>query len=307
MDVMNSCGTHRRVDNPGALLREARDRGCAVWLMLDPLCHRQALARLYEEEPDADKTVLFRNTALEEPCEGSPWIASLARASPIETWISDSRLSGWGIYFASDAPFTEILAHLRSLLIVRRDGREVIFRFWDGRVLTRICQSMPEDIPKLLGPIRRILTQGDKHEWACIDRGGEAFMGEVHQTRPVLPSPWYAFTDRHDRLFHDRRPEIVAGNILESLFSEKMERGLALPPNEPLSAFVARHVNRGLALGLWKMEALELFVRCCLLHGEAFPDAQTMPDLAPLARHQLDEETAVAVMRRVCNPGGSHV
>lgn len=307
MEGMNSCGTLRRVDNPDEFLREARGKGCAIWLLLDPGCHEDALARLYENEPDAEKTILFLDTTLKESSEVSPWLAPLSGDSPIKQWINETSPSGWGLYVASDAPFEEMLAHLRSLVLAKRDGENVVFRFWDGRPLTRICGGIPEDIPILLGPIRRILTQDERDGWVCIDRDGDAFVTEAHQPRAVLPSPWYAFTDRHDLLFHDKRPRIVAGNILESLFSEKMERGLVLPPNEPLSAFVARHVNRGLALGLWNMEALELFVRCCLRHGENFPDAQTMPGLAAFTRQPIDEDAAMAVMRRLCNPGGSHV
>lgn len=306
MEVLNSCGTLRRVDNPDELLWEARDNGCAIWLLLDPGCRKEALARLYEEEPDAEKTILFLRTALKELSESSPWLAPLSRDSPMQRWISDTNPSGWGLYLASDAPFDETLAHLRSLVFAKRDGEKVVFRFWDGRPLTRICQGIPEDIPMLLGPIRRILTQDERDGWVCIDRDGDAFMTEAHQPRAVLPSPWYAFTDRHDRLFHDKRPRIVARNITESLFNEKTDRGLALPPNEALSTFVVRHVNRGLALGLWGVEALELFVRCCLHHGEAFPDTQAMPTLAPLGRTPLDEDTAVAVMRNFCNQGGTH-
>jgi hypothetical protein len=304
MEGMNSCGTHRRVENPDELLREARGEGCAIGLMLDPRCHKEALARLYEEEPDEEKTILFHKTALQESSEVSPWLAPVSRDFPMGHWISDAKPSGWGFYFATDAPFDEILAHLRSMVIIKRGGENVIFRFWDGSVLTRICRAMPEDIPRLLGPVRRILTLDDEHEWVCIDRDGDAFMAQAHRPGPIPPTPWYAFTDRHERLFHDKRPRIVASNIVESLFNEKMEHGLALPRNEALSAFVARHVNRGLALGLWGMEALELFVRCCLRHGEDFPDTQAMP---ALARNPIDEDAAVAVMRRFCNQGGSHV
>ncbi|WP_028578286.1 DUF4123 domain-containing protein [Desulfomicrobium escambiense] len=307
MEVMNACGALRRVENPGALLQETRDKGCAFWLILDPLCHQEALAQLYDNEPDTEKTILFLKTTLAESSEVSPWLAALSLNSPMERWINESKASGWGFYFTSDAPFSEILAHLRSLVFIKRGEKRVIFRFWDGRILTRICQGIPEDIPMLLGPIRRILTQDEGDGWICIDRDGDAYMEEAHRPGTVLPSPWYAFTDRHDRLFHGKRPGIVARNIVESLFNEKMEHGLALPPNEALSAFVARHVNRGLALGLWGLEALELFVRCCLRHGECFPDAQAMPVLSPLARTPLDEDAAVAVMRRFCNQGGSHV
>jgi hypothetical protein len=188
--------------------------------MLAPLCHEEAVLRLYEMDANAEKN-LFRCTALAGSIEASPRPAPLSRDSPMEIWINDATPSGWGFYLASDAPFDEILAHLRSLLIVKRAGENLVFRFRGGRILTRICKAMPEDIPRLLGPIRRILTQDDEHEWVCIDRDGEAFMAQKHRPGPLLPSPWYAFTDQHERLFHVKRPRIVAGNIVESLFSEK--------------------------------------------------------------------------------------
>ena len=147
MEVLNPCGTLRRVDNPDGVLREARSKGCAIWL-LDPGCRKEALARLYENEPDAETTILFLDTALEESRAASPSLAPLSRDSPMERWINDAKPSGWGLYLALDAPFDEMLAHLRNLVLIKRDGKTVIFHFWDGRVLTRICHGMSKDDPQ---------------------------------------------------------------------------------------------------------------------------------------------------------------
>ncbi len=274
--------------------------------MLDPLCHEQALAQLFTDEPDAEKTLLFLETPLAAVTEASPWLVPMGPESPILRWIDGDAPPAWGMILASDAPLPEILGHLRSLLLAKTDGRDVIFRFWDGRVLTRICRSMPKEIPVILGPVRRILTLSEENEWVCIDRDEDAFMKAPHQPKPAMPRPWYRFTEDHERLFHDKRPGIIVSNVTETLLREKMEHGLALPRNERLSVFVARHVDRGLALGLWRMESLELFVRCSLRHGEAFPDVRAMPALAPFARHPIDENSAIAAMRRILNTGGPH-
>lgn len=306
-DSIDDCGSIRRVDEFHFPLQEARHKGCALWLMLDPLCHEKALAQLFTDEPDAEKTLLFLDTPLASSQEASPWLVPIGPESPILRWIDGDAPPAWGMILASDAPLPEILGHLRSLLLAKTDGRDVIFRFWDGRVLTRICRSMPKEIPVILGPVRRILTLSEENEWVCIDRDEDAFMEAPHQSKPAMPGPWYRFTEHHERVFHDKRPEIITSNVTETLLREKMEHGLALPRNERLTAFVARHVDRGLALGLWRMESLELFVRCSLRHGEAFPDVRAMPTPAPFARHPIDENSAIAAMRRILNTGGPHV
>jgi hypothetical protein len=302
--MTTDCGTYRQIENSGPYLQEARDRGCMSWLMLDPLCHEQALAQLFTDEPDAEKTILFQDTPLTASREVSPWLIPITRESPILHWIDGNAPLAWGMIFASDAPFPEILAHLRSLLLVKSDGENLVFRFWDGRILSRICRSLPKEIPVILGPVRRVLTQNDKKDWVCIDRDEDTFMKARHQPKPALPCPWYRFTETHERLFHDHRPAIVTSNISEALLRRKMEHGLELPRNERLADFVTRHVARGLALGLWRMEALELFVRCCLRYGESFPDMQAMPTLTPFIRHPIDESSAIAAMSHALPQGG---
>ena len=148
MEVLNPCDTLRRVGNPDGVQREARSTGCAIWLLPDPGCRKEALARRYENEPDAEKAMLFLDTAREESRTASPWLAPLSRDSPMKRWINDAKPSGWGLYLASDAPFDEMLVQLCNLVLIKRDGKTVIFRFSDGRVLTRTCQGMSEDDPQ---------------------------------------------------------------------------------------------------------------------------------------------------------------
>jgi len=299
-----SRATCRIVDDAGPCLQEAVDKGCVLRLVLDPFCHKQALARLYEYEQGKDIKELFRKTSLEELHAASPRITDIRPESRMLRWLCEADPAGWGMILAADAPLDEILAHLRSLLLVKSDGGNVIFRFWDGSVLSRICTTLPEEIPALLGPVRRVLARTHSQEWACIDRDGDAFMKTPHQPRQPLPCPWYRVTERHEHAFHDQRPAILAHNIIESLLYEQTGSALPLPPTERLQPFVARHVGRGMELGLWKPEALELFVRCCLLRGESFPEVQPIP--APFSRSPVNEDMAIQTMSRICNHGGNH-
>lgn len=290
---------YRIVEEAGPCLREAEDKGCALWLVLDPFCHALALARLYEYNQSGDIVELFRNTPLEQSRKASPRVAAIGSESPLLHWLSEADPRNWGMILVSDAPLEEILAHLRSLLLVRTDEDDAILQVWNGSVLSRICRTLPEEIPVLLGPVRRVVTRSHIRSWACIDRDGERFMEAPHSPSQPLPCPWYRITERHERAFHDQRPATLTHNIIEALLQG--QPGPVLPPTERLQTFVARHVERGLGLGLWRAEALELFVRCCLLRGESFPEMQPVP----FSRHPIDEDTAIAAMCRIVKQGGS--
>lgn len=147
-----SCPTHRIIGEPGPSLQHAVISGCGLWLVLDPRSHEQALARLYEYEPDADIAELFHTTQLQNLHDISPRVAPIEPQSPMLRWLFDENPRNWGMVLASDATQDEILDHLRSLLLVKTDGESVILRIWDGSVLNSLCSALPEEIPFSLAP-----------------------------------------------------------------------------------------------------------------------------------------------------------
>ena len=291
----------REVLGPGAVLEECRSKNWNMWLVLDPGCHPQALAKLYSMEPDAEKTLLFFNSPLEHMHELSPRIAAVMPDSPMLEWLERHNPPGWGMVLASDVQAGEVLAHLRSLLLLKTDGKDVIFRIWDGRIVSRICDAMPEEVPALLGPARLVLTCMSSGAWMRIDHAPD----DMTAPRIVHPCPWYMFDERHAEVFREGRAQVLARNIVFSLCGPTPDTPPPLPPgNEPLLAFTVRHVHRGLALGLSSEQSLELFIRCCLLHGESFPDTEAFPALRPFAAKNVNEDAAVAAMRNICTQGG---
>ena len=291
----------REVVDPKAVLEEIRNKSWSVWLILDPGCHPQALAQLYALEPDAEKTLLFLDSRLEHMHELSPRFVSVTPDSPILGWLEEHDPKGWGMIVASDAKSEDVLAYLRSLLLVKTEGENLILRVWDGRILERICAAMPEETPLLLGPARLVLTRTSEEGWARIDHAPE----NPDAPRPVHPCPWYMFGARHAEVFREGRARILARNIVFSLCGPTPDAPLPLPPgDEPLLAFTVRQVQRGLALGLSSEQALELFIHCCLLHGESFPDTESFPGLKPFTARIVNEDAAVAAMRNICTQGG---
>lgn len=295
----------KEVPNPTIALDDALNRGWTVWLVLDPGCHPEALPQFHATEPDSEKSLLFLGSPLEYMHELSPRFAAVAPGSAMLAWLERHDPPGWGMILASDAPAGDVLAHLRSLLVVKTGGEDVIFRIWDGRILSRICDAMPEEAPLLLGPVRLVLTRTPEGGWVRIDRHGPP--GEPSMPSITHPCPWYMFSSRHDQIFQDGRAEVVARNIAFNLYCEDAQAGpSALPDGESLPSFAVRHVGRGLALGLRGEQALELFVRCCLLHGESFPDTDAAPGLKSLATRVMDEDAAVAAMLNICAQGDAH-
>jgi hypothetical protein len=295
--------TVREVPDPGVVLEECRSKNWNMWLVLDPGCHPQALAKLYATEPDAEKTLLFFDSPLEHMHELSPRIAAVFPESPMLNWLEHHNPPGWGMVLASDAQAGDVLAHLRSLLLVKTEGEDVIFRIWDGRIVSRICKAMPEEIPSLLGPARLVLTCTSEGAWMRIDYESH----KADAPRIVHPCPWYMFGARHAEVFRDGRAQVIARNIVFSMYGADPFKPSPQPPgDESLLDFAVRHVERGLAMGLCSEQALDLFVRCCLLHGDSFPNREGQPVIRAFTSQVLNEESAMTAMRTICNQGAHH-
>jgi len=73
---------------------------------------------------------------------------------------------------------------------------------------------------------------------------------------------------------------------------------------QALKSSLKRFETKGGALGLSNQDSLELFVRCCLLHGESFPDSEAFPALRPFTAGNVNEDAAVAAMRNIYAQGG---
>jgi hypothetical protein len=284
----------REISHPGPALTEAQSNGCGVWLILDPDCHPDALGQLYATEPDSEKTLLFLDSPLEYLHQLSPRVADTGQNLPFLGWLERHDPPGWGMVVASDAPAGDVLAHLRSLLLVKASAKEVIFRVWDGRIVHRLCTALPEETPLLLGPIRRIVTLTEEGTWACIDRNADAFARPLEPV-PVRPCPWYAFTERLAEVFRDKRLKTIARNVTDALMQAEEGQGIPMPRNEPLLSFVSRHAARAESLGLLNQVSIALFVRCCLFLGEGFPEGVRQV-LAILERKPVDEDAAIAAM-----------
>lgn len=69
----------------------------------------------------------------------------------------------WGFFVVANASFPELHQHLRSLLRVKtEDGRVLVFRYYDPRVLrVYLPTCTPDELRTFFGPIGRIIAEDD--------------------------------------------------------------------------------------------------------------------------------------------------
>jgi hypothetical protein len=102
---------------------------------------------------------------LEPPLAGAaPYLLRLTGDAPLaHDLIAHGWGQAWGVYLDSAASFERVREHLRTLLRVRDpDGRVLLFRFYDPRVLRVYLPSCtPEEARAVFGPIARFIVESE--------------------------------------------------------------------------------------------------------------------------------------------------
>ena len=94
----------------------------------------------------------------------APYLISLPRSSPsLDLIVREGWGESWGVFLTSDRTFEEVRKHLRRLLTVQtEDGKPLLFRFYDPRVLRAFLPTCtPVETTQLHGPIGAFLIEGD--------------------------------------------------------------------------------------------------------------------------------------------------
>ncbi|HZS41426.1 MAG TPA: DUF4123 domain-containing protein [Polyangia bacterium] len=129
---------------------------------------------------------LVRDCALETAClydgdppnplrEAAPYLVRLQANAPfVADLIAHGWGEAWGIYAASHVALDDLRRHLRTLLRVRDpDGRVLLFRFYDPRVLRLYAPTCtPDERARLFGPIEQFLVEDDAGEVIALARSG---------------------------------------------------------------------------------------------------------------------------------------
>lgn len=142
-----------------SLLRN-RDEG--LFALLD--CARsQAISGLLEEG-GCDCATLYSGAMAERMAEYVPYLVALAPSAPLLLQLVEHGWGeSWGYYFFSSHALHELLRHFREFVTIKLpDGKPVLFRFYDPRVLRAYLPTcIPEEIERFFGPVDRFYVESE--------------------------------------------------------------------------------------------------------------------------------------------------
>lgn len=154
-----------------------------------------ALYAVFDGARDARIVPSVARSGLEQRClydgrlprelvEAAPHLLRLDRAAPATSaLLRDGWGRSWGIFLASTTPLDPLRRHLRRFLRVRdEDGRRLLFRYYDPRVLRVFLPTCtPDELAQLFGPIDRFLVEADAASLLIF-----RFAGALETTRRAL-------------------------------------------------------------------------------------------------------------------------
>jgi len=124
-----------------------------LYAALDAARDPRLLARVCDEQAPA--RCLFHGVPPQVQ-EASPWLADLTDHEFLRSWLAEQALGrSSGVFLASEAGLDALERHCRTFLRVKReDGRTLLFRWWDPRVLrVYLPTCTPAELDHVFGPV----------------------------------------------------------------------------------------------------------------------------------------------------------
>jgi hypothetical protein len=116
--------------------------------------------RLFEFGPDHE--CLYRGELADDLVHVAPYLVYLFPEERFTEWLlHEFRGKHWGIFAQSPASLTAIRKHFRTLLTVdSEDGRPMLFRFYDPRVLPPFLLTCnAAELGTIFGPVRHYFAE----------------------------------------------------------------------------------------------------------------------------------------------------
>ncbi|MBC3228944.1 DUF4123 domain-containing protein [Serratia fonticola] len=110
--------------------------GTQLYAILANTNGAQGIKAYYREDGSRTPFGLYANTQYANWFEVMPVLVALDDGSPFLRWVAETPLRNWGWLARSPLPQTTISDHLTGLTkVIMPEGKEVFFRYWDGRYL----------------------------------------------------------------------------------------------------------------------------------------------------------------------------
>ncbi len=114
----------------------------------------------------------------------APYVVALSSQHPFSGWFARyGRGHNWGVMLRSAAPIDALAEHFAGMIRARLpEGREVLFRFYDPRVLRAYLPTCTSDeLDAIFGPVDAFLIEQGDGAWKVYGR--EAGQLETREPR----------------------------------------------------------------------------------------------------------------------------
>lgn len=134
-----------------------------IYAVLDGASIPDLRTKLYQMRPE--HVCLYRGELKPDMQEVAPYLVRMVQNTEFSDWvISEGWGNNWGIFVQSRYSLAEVRKHLRSFLTVHtEDGKPMLFRFYDPRVLRSFLPTCSdEELKNFFGVVLNFAVEDEK-------------------------------------------------------------------------------------------------------------------------------------------------
>lgn len=133
-----------------------------LYAILSNVSEAKPVREYYLHDGGQTPTGLYSATPYANWTEAMPMIVPLDERSPFLKWVETTEHKNWGWLARSPMPFERILQHMRGLIkVILPDGKEVFFRYWDGKWFAEQLRFMGDDWREVMPPFAFYFVNGE--------------------------------------------------------------------------------------------------------------------------------------------------
>jgi len=163
-----------------------------MYALIDPLADNKPLIHWYQHAEKTDAWPLYAGTEFSDDILSGPWLLPLKSCpSWLDWWQTQEHENhAAGVLIASEHPAEQLVKHWSSLLIAGLDGEEVLFRYYDPRVLGPMLYTFSNDETRqFLGPASELVVWHN-NDWLISSPYPEPDLAEHTE-------PWWRMKAAH--------------------------------------------------------------------------------------------------------------
>lgn len=133
-----------------------------TFAVLDGASIPELLEKIYDLQPKYE--CLYMGELQPDMAEVAPYLVQLEPESDFTKWVLTAGWGKhWGILALTGADFRTLRQHFRRFLTVyNADGRPLMFRYYDPRVLrVHLPQCKPDELIALFGPVASYVVEDE--------------------------------------------------------------------------------------------------------------------------------------------------